>query len=284
MVKHLIFHGANVNQGENTGMTPLYIASANGYLEIVEYLISHGANVNQGDDDGDTSLRGAAYAGHLEVAKYLVSHGANINQNNDTGITPLHVASHNGHPDMVKYLIFHSVDPHNQNAQRRAEAMINVVNRSDDNGDTSLHFAVINNQIPVIKLLLRYGANPFHINNDGETPIDYNNILESLHNYQNTHPDVSTLVSAIKSNDLILLSYLIGRSKNLNIQDEMGRTALHYALLNNNISAYQNLLDAGADPRIRDHYGKTSWDYFRQKGEYLSILPVDLLRLIIESM
>ena len=38
------------------GATPLYVAAQNGHTEIAQLLIDKGANVNQADNDGATPL------------------------------------------------------------------------------------------------------------------------------------------------------------------------------------------------------------------------------------
>jgi ankyrin repeat protein len=42
----LIERGAAVNQGDNSGFTPLHLAAANGYLEIARLLLEAGADAN----------------------------------------------------------------------------------------------------------------------------------------------------------------------------------------------------------------------------------------------
>ena len=44
VVQLLISQGANIESQTKEGATPLYIASEQGYKNIVKYLISHGAN------------------------------------------------------------------------------------------------------------------------------------------------------------------------------------------------------------------------------------------------
>jgi ankyrin repeat protein len=73
----------------------LHVAAQRGAVEIVAALIGSGADVNQFDDLGHTPLHYAAAHEHLDVAQLLLASGANVNarQLETIGNTPLrHVA------------------------------------------------------------------------------------------------------------------------------------------------------------------------------------------------
>lgn len=59
MVKLLIAHGADVNQANFRGATPLMGAAVGRDVSVVKYLIEKGANVNARDKDGHTALMAA---------------------------------------------------------------------------------------------------------------------------------------------------------------------------------------------------------------------------------
>ena len=68
--------GGDLETRESSGATPLHIASANGYLSVVEFLLDHHASTEVVDDDLWQPLHAAACWGHLEVVELLgmVSH------------------------------------------------------------------------------------------------------------------------------------------------------------------------------------------------------------------
>lgn len=72
-VKWLIDTGADINQRDKRGITPLSIACDNGYTMAIFYIISRAnANVNNIDSIGFTPLMWAAAHGHLEAVKMLI--------------------------------------------------------------------------------------------------------------------------------------------------------------------------------------------------------------------
>ena len=88
----LIEAGANKDQGlTDDGATPLFIAAANGHLEVVQILLESGANKDQGLTDvivGATPLFIAAQKGHLEVVQFLVE-SAGLHQKLDNFKVPI---------------------------------------------------------------------------------------------------------------------------------------------------------------------------------------------------
>jgi ankyrin repeat protein len=73
----LISSGANVNQIDSSGNTPLILASATGNLSMVSLLIQNNANVNQAANNGLTSLIVATESGYIDVVTILLNNGAN---------------------------------------------------------------------------------------------------------------------------------------------------------------------------------------------------------------
>ena len=76
-----------------------------GKLEDVTAAIRNGANVNEADEDGQTPLMMAAFNGHLETVKALVRAGARVNARNLKGRAPLTYAASGPFPDTVEYLL-----------------------------------------------------------------------------------------------------------------------------------------------------------------------------------
>ena len=66
----------------------LSIAAVSGDAAHVGDLVKDGANVNETDNTGDTPLHYAIQGGHVDIAEFLLTHGANVNQFNSSGMTP----------------------------------------------------------------------------------------------------------------------------------------------------------------------------------------------------
>ena len=186
---------ANVNQGifgsdeecadipllrKCNGITPLMMATAEGYVNIVKYLLQHGADVDAtqyfgGSHNGRTALTVAAIHGNVKVGKILVEHGADVNAamfdaGDNSGSTPLMAAVSCDHVKFTKFLLKNGV---NVNATNYSEARKNW---------TALVYAVNAGSEEIVKLLLEAGANiNVGTDCDGEdnTPIAYKEAMEN---------------------------------------------------------------------------------------------------------
>ena len=76
LVRSLLHNGANTNELDWKGSTPLFRACTSGHLLIARLLVDHGADVDMANDDGDTPLTGACREGRHGVAMLLLDAGA----------------------------------------------------------------------------------------------------------------------------------------------------------------------------------------------------------------
>ena len=139
----------------NDGFTPLFIASHNGHLEIVDRLLKEKVNPNTPCNDGATPLFIASHNGHLEIVERLLMEDANPNISLETGITPLYIASQNGHLEIVERLLMEDANP----------------NISLETGITPLYIASQNGHLEIVERLLMEDANPNTPRENGCTPL-----------------------------------------------------------------------------------------------------------------
>ncbi|XP_041986897.1 protein phosphatase 1 regulatory subunit 16A isoform X2 [Aricia agestis] len=88
-VAELVKQGMDLDEPrDNQGATLLHIASANGYMKVVEFLLEHRASTDVVDHDMWQPVHAAACWGHLEVLELLVQYGADLNVRNKHDETP----------------------------------------------------------------------------------------------------------------------------------------------------------------------------------------------------
>ncbi|XP_047043688.1 ankyrin-1-like [Lolium rigidum] len=170
------------------GRTPLVwaIISKGVHVDIVRYLLDHGANPDNVDIAGLTPLHEAAKIGHCEVVELLLSRGAFVDPFSTDHGTPLHVASKHKQDGAMKTLLAHHADVNKVLDNFSSPLMIAIYSRSvkcvnllleagaDVKGMrtmTPLLAAVTNGLSGVLKPLLAAGADPNVRNEFGHLPI-----------------------------------------------------------------------------------------------------------------
>merc|ERR1712106_810763 len=83
-----------------TGATALHVAAAKGYIKVMNLLLKGGAELNQQDFDGWTPLHAAAHWAQREACELLVENYVNMDIKNCVGQTPFDVAD----PDVLRLL------------------------------------------------------------------------------------------------------------------------------------------------------------------------------------
>ncbi|XP_055623446.1 protein fem-1 homolog C-like [Toxorhynchites rutilus septentrionalis] len=184
-------------------------------------------------EEGYSPLFLACCTGSIEIVEFLITEcDADIEQKGtffcsqkrddvwcDKSVghiyTPLGCACAFQNVELVEFLIQHGSN----------------VNALSDTGSTPLFIACSMMNIEIAQLLIDSGA-------DVQKP-----------NYKRE----TCLIASIASVELCI--YLISQGSDVNAQDLYNRTALHYAILTNNLETTQLLLDHGADPFIKSYEG-----------------------------
>ncbi|XP_072591200.1 ankyrin repeat domain-containing protein 29 isoform X4 [Vulpes vulpes] len=203
----------DVDCRDSHGTTLLMVASYAGHIDCVRELVLQGADINLQRESGPTALFFAAQQGHNDVVRFLFEFGASTEFRTKDGGTALLAASQYGHMQVVETLLKHGANIHDQLYD----------------GTAPLWIASQMGHSEVVRVMLLRGADRDAARNDGTTALlkaankGYNDVIE----------------------ELLKFSPTLGILKN-------GTSALHAAVLSGNIKTVALLLEAGADPALRN--------------------------------
>ncbi len=160
-VEQLLAAGAEPNSFEvDSGQTALMWAAAGGHWEIVDLLIGAGADVNASSSGKFTPLMFAARTGDLKSAELLLDAGAEVNAATEAGLSPLLIAS--ASLDAITGSDYRLVVEESQHESVGALLLDRGadVTQGDQYGMTALHYAVEMNKPSLLRALLKRDADP----------------------------------------------------------------------------------------------------------------------------
>ncbi|WP_063035979.1 ankyrin repeat domain-containing protein [Nocardia grenadensis] len=159
-VRELLEAGADPDEPDEYGTTPLYRASVQGATEAVYLLLAYGADpqLRGGGDDEGLPLCAAACWNHTGVVTALLAAGADPDtpepphpEQTGPGTPPLLWAVRNGHRDTVELLLAAGADP--------------------EIPGTPLTIAAQGGRYGIVQSLLAHGADPARADERGRTPL-----------------------------------------------------------------------------------------------------------------
>jgi ankyrin repeat protein len=207
-------------------------------------------------------LIAAVKNGNVVEVERLIKQGANVNlvDSGSCGKTILHFAVWRGDKELILLLLKAGADS----------------NRVDMSGNSALLEAFVfpserENKKKVTKeqelviLLLQNGAQLKFITNKMHQRFDLARVLHRL--FMN-HPLSEAVVTDSTYKIKKMLNYM--SIQELNVEDEYGLTALHWAAVQGNSSVLELLLKHGADFAICDNSGLTALDLAQRNAELIS--------------
>jgi len=208
----LLKKGARANVVNKYGASPLAEAARVANVELVGMLLEAGAEANAANEDGQTALMLAARTGDVALAKLLVQHGADVNRREQyRNQSAVMWAAAQGHADMVAYLVSQKADLSVRARANDWETQISSeprVQYRPTGGLTPLLYAARAGCLGCVTAMVAAGVDLDRPNPDGMTPI-----MMAL---DNGYPAVAR--------------YLLERGANPHPWDWWGRTALYVAV------------------------------------------------------
>ena len=222
LVDRLLKRGARANVVNRYGASPLHEAVRLASPELTGILLEAGADANAANEDGMTALMLTARTGNVTVAELLVKAGADVNRIEQyKGQSAVMWAAGENHPEMVAFLVARGADLSIRAKATDWPSQISSeprVQYRPVGGLTPLLYAARAACLACVKTMVEAGADTNRPNPDGMTPM-----MMAL---DNGAPEIA--------------QYLLDRGANPHTWDWWGRTPLYVAVRMRN----------GADGRI----------------------------------
>ncbi|CAB1336127.1 unnamed protein product [Coregonus sp. 'balchen'] len=262
------------------GETPLFLAVVCGLRENATFLLQNGCCPDLQNDDEESPLVAAIVNDQYDCASLLIRCNAKVDQTGDLERTALHEASLLGLDNFVYLLLQSGADPNARDVDKLTPLALaaetghlNVVEVLLQKGasvqsqtEGSLLFeAVASGNPDIISLLLDYGADPDMPNHSGHLPIHcaaYHGhllVLEQLISATKMEAvkksGMSPLHSAAAGGHAQCLEVLLNAGYDPNFMlhprvrnkyDDERRSALYFAVWNNDVQSTRLLLEAEA--------------------------------------
>nr|KAI8741537.1 ankyrin-3-like [Biomphalaria glabrata] len=160
LLKDLESNKANHSITNANGDTPIMLASAKGYEEIVNALLScPDFKINQcNSNDGRSSLMIASQFNQVSIVQLLLKAGANVNAKSKLGDTALHLSIANGCIEVIKILhTYQGID----------------LSAENDAGFTPLFLCIARQRYEILKMLCDSGIDAKKNNKNGDNAITF---------------------------------------------------------------------------------------------------------------
>ncbi|XP_023655289.1 dynein axonemal heavy chain 12 isoform X2 [Paramormyrops kingsleyae] len=247
----LLQNGSNPDSRDEEEDSPLVAAIKNNQYDMASLLIRFNANVNQEGAHRRKPLHEAAHLGATNFVDLLLQSGADTDPRSEYGLTPLALAAQYGHYEIVQTLVQKGADVDSQ-------AMDSA---------TILFEAAASGNPDIISLLLEYGADANVPKHTGHLPIHrvaHRGHLLALERLMPVtsreavkESGMSPLHSAAAGGHPQCLEILLKAGYDVNFMlhprvrrnyDDERRSALFFAVSNDDLRSTRLLLEAGAMP------------------------------------
>ncbi|MBE2210459.1 MAG: ankyrin repeat domain-containing protein [Xanthomonadaceae bacterium] len=270
-VQHLLDLGFDVDTRDAQGCTALLRAAGGGHEAVIARLLAAGADTGLATESGATPLSAAVSMRHLGVLDRLLSAGVDLDQRMPGGVTVLMLAAALGLPDVVSRLLAAGAD----------------IDAGDVEGLKPMHCAALfgfstrdrSRLLALVDTLQLAGAPIDEATPTGLTPLL---LLLGARAEPGSPCDEEVVIDGMER--------LLEEGASLSVQEQRGFGVLHLAALHGLGRVVRALLQAGADPHLRDRLNRTPRDIAAMRG-YMDVAaefatdaaPLSMARFLRDS-
>lgn len=262
-------NGGIIHDRSEGGLTPLFLAARQGATEAAELLVGAGADLNVTEPQyGFTPTQTAIFNGHYDLAQRLIAKGSDVNDGSlYTAVEMRNLATYSNRPnppeidrgvtslDVITTLLARGADPDRAYTKkippRQAQGDIIVTP-----GSTPMYRAMKAADITVVRLLLGKGASPSVMLKDGSTPL----MVAAGMGARRVASDEDVIEKAGTADPLEAAKLFVEAGADVNVQNDLGNTALHYAAQSGLTRIVEYLVSKGATTDIYNYVGRTPID------------------------
>ncbi|XPV69234.1 MAG: ankyrin repeat domain-containing protein [Halarcobacter sp.] len=282
-VKSLLKNGINYNAADNSGETPIMLASKYGYSEIVDELLKVGANVNFENQSGYTAIEFAILNNHFDVFKQLKPQMDNINRRNSQNLTLLHLAIHAQNLNIIndlledKSFIKHQDILFYKHTFSNFEILNSILkffpnpNITDSYGRSLLFYLVENGKKSeeLFFFLLKFGLDINSIDIEGNNILLHlvKYIIKRKEYYQNNKIKDKNREHLEIQNLIDFISVLIEEEIDTSICNNKNETIISFAAKNKALDVLTELLDFEVNIDVLNRHNETALSEVTIKGE-----------------
>ena len=260
IVAMLLDHGAKYDLIDESGATPVHLATQSGSKDAVEVFVERNLS-EQLDQESRTPLMWAAASGFDDLI--AIFKNVDLNKRDKLGYTTLHIAVSNNIPSIVKLLLSFGADSTLKTNEGFSpillasylghEEIVRIIlkktgsmNQQDLSQRNCLHLACQSGHLSVVQLLLKSGARISRTDVFGRTAL----IMASFGGY------------------LDVINVLLDAGDVIDHQDNEGMCSLHWAVRKGHLDAVKLLLEKGAYP---NNIGRLTLD----EDDEVQLTPLD---------
>jgi len=236
----LIESGADVNEAQGDGTTPLHWAVYNIDTELAALLLERGADPDVINAFGSSPLGEAAKVAELGLVETLLDAGADPDTPNADGQTVLMLAARSGSTEIARLLLEHGADVNARETWR---------------GQSALIWAADSRFPEIVDLLLEHGAEVEFRAEAFDWP---SQITSEPRAQYRPVGGLTPLLYAARAGCTPCVSAILDASAGIDRPTPEGMTPLIIALDNGAFDTAKLLLERGANPHLWDWYGRTA--------------------------